>query len=232
MTRHAIVIALLFAPAPALALDGLVLVLAINQEARLNTLEDVTITFSATGSLTAQQIADQINAGIGYDAATVIVAGSEFRVQIASLVWGAASSVTIRPGGSANTLLGAAGGLSDAIEYRVEGAGFHAEDQADNTTLSPFIIFSQGKRLEDGVVASFATAPTTELSMGQLGIDSNGADVFTEAVAAPILFTGAGSIDLQVGDYYFADGARPNTTAEVSRVETSRFKLGIVKTQL
>ena len=219
-------------PSGGLTLDGLVLVLAVDQEARLNTLEDVTVTFSATGQLAPQTIADQINDAVGYEAATVIVAGANFRVQIASLVYGAASSVTIRPGGSANATLGAAGGLSDAVEYRVEGSGFHGEDQADNTTLSPFIVFSQGLRLEDGVSAAFATAPTTELSMGQLNVDANGADVFAEAVAAPILFTGPGSIDLQVGDYYFADGTRPNSTAEVSRVEANRFKLGIVNTSL
>lgn len=215
-----------------LALDGLVLVIAIDQEARLNTLEDVTVTFSGSGNLLAQDIADQINAAVGSTVATVITIGANFRVQIASLIWGAASSVTVRAGGSANVLLGATGGLSDAIEYRVEAAGFHAEDQADNTTLSPFIVFSQGLRLENGVSVAFATAPTTELSMGQIGLDANSADVFAEAVAAAILFTGAGSIDLQVGDYYFADGVRPNSTSEVSRVETNRFKLGIINVPL
>lgn len=215
-----------------LALDGLVLVIAIDQEARLNTLEDVTVTFSGTGNLLAQDIADQINAAVGSTVATVITIGPNFRVQIGSLIWGAASSVTVRAGGSANVALGATGGLSDAVEYRVEGAGFHGEDQADNTTLSPFIVFSQGLSLEDGVSVAFATAPTTELSMGQISLDANSVDVFAEAVAASILFTGPGSIDMQVGDYYFADGVRPNATAEISRVEANRFKLGIINAAL
>lgn len=219
-------------PSGGITLDGLVLVFAIDQEARLNTLEDYVVAFSGSGDLTPQDIVDQINAVVGSAVASIIVAGSNFRVQIASLIWGAASSVTIRAGGSANVALGTAGSLSDAVEYRVESAGFHAEDQSDNTTLSPYIVFSQGKSFEDGVSVAFATAPTTELSMGQIGLDSDSDDLFAEAVAAAITFTGGGSIDLQVGDYYFADGLRPNSTAEVSRVETTRFKLGIINTAL
>jgi hypothetical protein len=218
--------------AAGLALDGLTLVFAIDQEARLNTLEDVAVTFSGSGNLSAQQIADQINSAYGSTIATLINFGATDRVQIASPIWGAASSVTIRAGGSANELLGATGGLDNATEYRVEGAGFHAEDQADNTTLSAFIVWSQGQRLEDGTSVSFATAPTSELSMGQLSVDADGDSVFEEALAPDITFTGVGSIDLQVGDYFYADGVRPNSTAEVSRVESTRFKLGIVNTAL
>jgi len=214
-----------------LDLDGKILVFAIDERAPLNTSDDVIVTFATVGGgfLTAQQIADQINAAVGSTVATLINNGAVDRVQIASLIWGASSSVTVRPGGSANTDLGA---ISDSVEYRVTAAGFHPEDQSNNTTLSPFIVFSQGVYLEDSVSASFLTSGTTEMSFGQIGLDSNSADLYAEAVAADIIFTGAGSIDLQVGDYYVADGTRPNSTAEVQRVEASRFKLGIINTSL
>lgn len=214
-----------------LAIQGLVLVLAIDVRARLNVTEDVTVTFASVGGgdLTAQQIADQINAAVGSEVATLVVFGPSHRVQISSLIYGAASSVTIRAGGSANSLLGV---VSDAVEYRVEGAGFHAQDQVNNTTLSPYIVFSQGLYLEDGAPAAFPTAATTDVSYGQTKQNLDGTTVFAEASAPSLLFAGPGSIDLQVGDYFVADGTRPNATAEVSRVEPARFKLGIINSSL
>ncbi len=214
-----------------LDLDGLTLVIAIDQTVRLNTSEDYVITFATVGggNLTAQQIADQINTAVGQTVASVIPAGSNNRVQIASLTWGAASSVTIRAGGSANTLLVS---LTDSVEYRVEAAGLYGQDQADNTTLSAFIVWSRGLRLEDGVSTSFVTASTSDGSLGQLFVDANGTETFAEAQASAVTFTGGGSLDLKVGDFFIADGTRPNSTSEISRVETNRFKLGIVNSQL
>ena len=57
-----------------LTLDGLTMVLAIDPRARLNTAEDVVVTFATVGggNLSAQQIADQINAAVGTTVATVI----------------------------------------------------------------------------------------------------------------------------------------------------------------
>jgi hypothetical protein len=212
-------------------LDGLVLVLAIDQRARLNTASDVVVTFATVGggNLSAEQVADQINSAVGAQVATVVPSGSNERVQIASRTWGAGSSVTIRAGGSANADLV---GLTDSVEYRVEAAGFHAEDQANNTTLSPYIVWSQGVRLEDGVATSFVTAGASEAQIGQIHKDSNNVDVFAQAVAPNITFTGPSSIDLKVGDYFVADGVRPNSASEVSRVEANRFKLGVVNTAL
>lgn len=214
-----------------LALDGKTLVVAIDQTVRLNTLTDVAITFATVGggNLTAAQIADQINAAVGEVVASVIVSGSNNRVQIASTLWGAASSVTIRAGGSANTLLVA---LTDSVEYRVEAAGFYAQDQADNSTISAYIAWSRGNQFNSGTITAFSTAASNAGSLGQIFADSSNNDVYTEAQASPLTFTGGGSINLKVGDYFFADGVRPNSSAEVSRVETNRFKLGVVNTQL
>jgi hypothetical protein len=214
-----------------LDLDGLTLVIAIDQTVRLNTTEDIVITFATVGggNLSAQQIADQINDAVGVDVATVIDVGANDRVEIASPTWGAASSITLRAGGSANADLV---GLTDSVEYRVEGAGFYGQDQADNTTISPFILWTRGQRLEDGVVASFTTAAADEAQIGLIGADSVGTETFAEAQAPAVTFTGGGSLSLEVGDYWYADGVRPNSSAEISRVETNRFKLGVVNTQL
>lgn len=214
-----------------LALDGKTLVIALNQTVRLNTLSDIAITFATVGggNLTVAQIASQINTAVGETVASVVVSGSNNRVQISSTLWGAASSVTIRGGGSANTLMV---GLTDSVEYRVEAAGFFAQDQVDNTTLSAYVAWSRGNQLNNGVITAFSTAATGVASFGQIFADSSGNDSYLEAQASALTFTGGGSIDLKVGDYFFADGVRPNSSTEVSRVETNRFKLGIINTQL
>jgi len=214
-----------------LALDGLTLVIAIDQTVRLNVLSDIAITFATVGggNLTAAQIADQINDAVGEDVASVIEVGANFRVQIASTLWGAGSSVTIRAGGSANALMVS---LTDSVEYRVEAAGFYAQDQVDNTTLSPYIVWSRGVKYLDGVATAFGVALAADASFGQIYLDSSDVETYEEAQASNITFTGGGSIDLKVGDYFVVDGVRPNTSAEVSRVETTRFKLGIINTAL
>ncbi len=214
-----------------LALDGLTLVLAIDQTVRLNTTQDVVITFHTVGggNLSAQQIADQINAAVGEPVATLIPVSSNNRVQVASTLWGATSSVTVRAGGSANALLV---NLTNSSEYRVEAAGFYAQDQSDNTTLSPYIAWSRGNELIDGAITAFSTASSSHASFGQIHSDSDGNDVYAEAQQSNITFSGGGSISLQVGDYFVADGSRPNGTAEVSRVEVNRFKLGTINTTL
>ena len=214
-----------------IALDGLTMVIAIDQTVRLNTLDDIAITFATVGggNLTAAQIADQINAAVGEDVATVIVAGSNFRVQIASPTWGAASSVTIRAGGSANTLMVS---LTDSSEYRVEAAGFYAQDQNDNSTLSAYIGWSRGVYYISGTVTAFSAAASADAGFGQIYLDASGVETYEEAQASNVTFTGGGSIDLKVGDYFFVDGVRPNTSAEISRVETNRFKIGVINTSL
>ena len=214
-----------------LDLDGKVFVFAIDQLVALNASDDYTVTFATVGggNLTPAQIAAQINAVVGADVAEVIVEGSNWMVQVSSQIYGAGSSVTVRAGGSANTDLGC---VADDVEYRVTGGGFYAEDQADNTTLSSYVKWSQGVYSEDAVAASFPTVSASEMGFGQISTDTDGVDTYAQAVASNILFTGAGSIDLQVGDYFVGDGSQPNSTAEVQRVETTRFKLGIVNSTL
>lgn len=210
-----------------LALDGLTLVLAIDVAARLDTSKDVAITFAADspgGNLTAQQVADQIDLALGSALCSLVPVSADNRVQVTSSLRGAASSVTIRAGGSANTLLG----FDDAVETRVEGSGFRAQDLNNNTTLSPWVEFYKGGYLLDGVAQSSFPA-ITALTPGYGLVDTD--DTFAGTFATTITFTGVGSIDLRKGDEFFADGVAPNS-ARVMVVEATRFKLGTINAQL
>lgn len=213
------------------ALDGLILVLAIDVAVPANTTEDVVVTFDGGGAnLTPEDVVTQINSAVGEDVASVITIGSNSRIQIASLTYGAASSVTIRAGGSANTELGLG---SASSEYRVTGSGFRGQEQNNNTTLSPWIEWTPGVYTVDGVSTSLPayedTTPSATTGIGFL----DGDDTFNVAVIqSSTAFTGASSLDLEVGDAFYADGLQPNTTAVVMKVETSRFKLGILNTKL
>jgi hypothetical protein len=219
-----------FVTGTGLDLDGLVLVIAIDVAVPANTTEDVTVTFDGTGNLTPTQIVDQINAAVGEDVASEIVIGSNSRIQIASLKYGAASSVTIRGGGSANEVFGLA---SASSEYRVVGSGLRAQDQNNNTTLSPWIEWTEGAYTVDDVDTSLPAyeddTPAATVGFGFLDDDDEFNVTFIESATA---FTGANSLDLEVGDAYYADGLLPNTSAVVMKVEAARFKLGILNTRL
>lgn len=204
-------------------LDGLTMVFAVDQTAPANLTKDFTVTFDGGGSnLTAQAVADQINAAAGADIAAVVGSGNTAVVQVTSSKFGAASSVTIRAGGSGNTGFGVA---NAAKEYRVEGSGFRAQDQSDNTTFSPWIEWSRGDYLEDRVSTSF---PVVGANANYGLVDESG--TFAASQAANITF-GSGSTDLKVGDQFYADGVTPNSSY-VMKVEAARFKLGTLDTAL
>lgn len=219
-----------FTTSSGLALNGKILVLAIDVTARLNQTKNVTVTFvSGGGSLTPAQICDQINDAVGDDVATEIVIGSNSRIQIASNKYGASSSITIRPGGSANGTLGFA---DSAVEYRIEGSGFRAQDLVNNTTISPWIEWSKGSYQADGVAVGSLpsyddTVPTSGAGFGFI----DASETFsTSFVKSSTTFTSAG-LDLKIGDEFIANGAKPNG-AVIMKVEATRFKLGVVNTRL
>jgi hypothetical protein len=222
-----------FDPSAGLALHNKILVLALDVTARLNTTEDVVITFVSptAGNLTLAEIVEQINDAIGDEVAKEIVVGAVSRVAITSKRFGAAASVTVRPGGSANTLLG----FPAAQEVRVEGSGFRPQEQNNNTTLSPWIEWSKGFYGLDGVIQSSLPAYSDAIGSPTMtagyGFTFSG-DTFSNAYVDPSLtFTGIGSLDLKVGDEFFADGLKPNS-ASIMKVESTRFKLGTVNTKL
>lgn len=219
-----------FVTGTGLNLNGKILVLAIDVTARLNTTKDVTVTFASSGgNLTPQQIVDQINNAVGDTVASQIVIGSNSRIQIASNRYGSAASVTIRPGGSANVTFNFA---DSAVEYRVEGSGFRAQDQSNNTTISPWVEWTKGTYLTDGV--SQGSLPTYDDSVPTAAVGFGFIDETTgfaaSFVQSSVTFTGAG-LDLKVGDKFWADGALPGG-ASIMKVEAARFKLGTVNTKL
>ena len=219
-----------FVTGTGLDLNGKLLILAIDVTAPLNTTRDITVTFASDGSnLTPTQIVDQINDAVGEDVASVITIGSNTKIQIASLKYGALASVTVRAGGSANTVLGFA---SAAVEYRLEGPGFRAQDLSNNTTLSPWIEWFSGAYLADDVDTAFPAydddIPTTAIGYGFLDADD---EYTTSKVENGTTFTGVSSLDLEVGDQFYADGVAPSS-ALIMKVEASRFKLGTLNTKL
>lgn len=207
--------------AASFAVVGLTTVIALNNALRQNNANDIVITFTGTNPLTPQQVADQINTAFGKTIATVVsLAGdSNPRVDITSDVYGALSSITVRSGGSANALLG----LGNGNEDRVEGSGFRGqEDNFGNDTLTPWIEWFRGQYYNNGTATTFPTGK-------QFGIKDE-LDVFTNGQAASITFDNTG-LDIKVGDTFFADGIQVKS-AEVMKVEATRFKLGTINTSL
>jgi hypothetical protein len=218
---------------------GDVLTVAFDVVNPVDTSSDVVINF--VGTLTAQEVVDEINSTVGREVASVIDVGGDLYVQIASLISGATSSVTLRQGTSAMTVLFGAGFL-DGQEYRVEGAGFRGQDDTDNDLSTPFIEFYQGAYFE-GVggpsalveVEPFpgAAVPNTVWA-GTIDLD----DEFFEGKAAQQIFSGpSATIPLVAatsavpGDQFWADGAQVGD-AEIIKLEPSRFKLGKLNTSL
>jgi hypothetical protein len=109
------------------------LILAMDQTVSALSTKDISVTFTsiANAKLSTQQVCDQINTALGITVATAITLTGETspRLQILSLGYGADSSITIRGGGTANTVLGFA-----TQTERVEGSGFRGQDQFNGTT--------------------------------------------------------------------------------------------------
>lgn len=219
----------IFSGATGLALVGTQLCVAIDQPVRLNKTKDVTVTFEAVvgGSatnLTAQQACDQINAAVGKTVATVSGDAPNDRVMLASPSYGAKSSVTVRQGYSANSVLELGySGASAAHEERVEGSGFRAQDDNDNDTLSPWIEFYRGAYLLDGVDTTFVATRT-----GLVNVKTGS---YASAKATAVTFGDSGTMPIKVGDQMYADGAKVKS-GEIAKVELTRFKVGTINTAL
>jgi hypothetical protein len=217
----------IFNGATGLALAGTTMIFVIDQPVRLNTSRDVTITFTGSGNLTSAQAAAQLNTAAGATIARVVGTAPNDKVEIDSLTYGALSSVTIRQGGSANSVLqiGYSSG-SSAHEERVEGAGWRGQDQGDGTTQTSFIEFYRGNYVLDGTDTAFVS------KAGMYNITDTLLATFNSAQEAAVAFgTGGGQIPLVAGDDFWADGSMPKG-AEVMKVESARFRIGTIDTTL
>jgi hypothetical protein len=213
-----------FSGATGLALVGKVLVIAVDQPARLDTSKDVTITFTGSGSnLTSAAAAAQINTAVGKTVATVVGTAPSDKVQITSPSFGAKSSITVRKGASANSVLGiGVDGSSNPIEERIEGSGYRAQDQGNNTTQSPWVEFYVGAYLADGISGTIAA---------HCGLINVVTGAFTSALPSALTFGAGNAVPIQVGDTFFADGVQV-ASGEVMKVEAARFKIGTINTAL
>lgn len=209
-----------------LAIQGLTIVLAIDQPVRLDTSSDIVVTFTGSSALSASQAAAQINTAAGMSIASVIGTGSSQKVVIASPIFGALSSVTVRAGGSANTLLKLGYvSASPAHEERVEGSGWRGQDDNNNNTTTPWIEFYQGAYFVDGVDTSFPSGRA-----GLYNIEDQTTLISSKQTA--VTFGSApGQLPLEVGDFVIADGVRVKN-GEVAKVEAARFKIGTINTAL
>lgn len=218
---------------------GDVLTLAFNVVNSVDTSRDVTVTL--LGTLTTQEVADEINDAVGEDVASVFEdtdgdfgpAGAKY-LQLESLISGATSSITLRQGtGAMKSIWGAS--FDDAADYRVEGAGFRGQDDLDDDLSTPFVEFYQGAYRKLGVDTTFPADNTANsLWAGLIDLD----DVFTNAKAAAVIFSGpSATIPLVAatssvpGDQFWADGVQVGS-AEIIKLEPSRFKLGRLNTSL
>lgn len=202
-----------------LALAGTVLTIAIDQTVAADASADITVTFVGTGNLLSSDVATQINEAVGQTVATVVGTAPNDRVQIRSTKYGAASSVTVRPGGGANALLVLA---TAGNEERVEASGFRGQDDNDNDTVTPWIEFYPGKYLLAGVDTAF---PATA------GIVNIETQTFTAAAASAVTFGSGGNLPIAVGDVMFGDGVKVKS-GEVMKVELTRFKVGTINKSL
>jgi hypothetical protein len=213
-----------------LPLVGTTLVIAVDQIVRLNTADDIVITFTGSGNLTSAQAAAQINAIVGQTVATVVGSAPNDQVQLGSTNYGATSSITIRAGGSANSVLHIGFASSSAAhEERVEGAGWRGQDQNNGTTQTPYIEFYQGAYLLDGTSTSFPAITTGAKSAEEKNLITG---AYVSAVAPAVTFgSSGGQIPILAGDQFYADGTDIGGSF-ISVVQSARFKLGTIDTTL
>jgi hypothetical protein len=218
---------------------------AIDVVSRNNVTQDTLISFpDNTGvNYTATEVAAIINEALGDDYATVIdLGGGSECVQLASLSYGAGSSVDVRGGSTAaDSLFTGAGGYIAQQGHRVEGSGFRGQDDNDGDLDTPWIEFYRGTFME----LDTTTATWTDAGFPGAGTDDvpglvlSDADADFQAAHSPgtaVTFAGASpTIPLlaattsRPGDELYADGTHV-LDAEVIEVQAARFKLGTLDT--
>jgi hypothetical protein len=223
------------------ASTGDALTFAIDAVNPTDSSKDVTVTLK--GTLTAAEIAEEINDAAGKTIASAWEdADSDFGggtfLQIASTSFGATSSVTLRAGTAALATLFETTSFDSSLEYRVEGAGFRGQDDDDGDLYTPWIEFYRGDYQEDSVAATFppdgSAPPVDQVWAGT--IDQDG--TFYNAAAGAVTFAGSSpTVPLKAGtssvpgDQFWAGGVQVGD-GEVIKVEDSRFKLGKISTSL
>jgi len=220
-------------------LEGLQLVFTFDTAARLSTDNQVTVLFSGLG-LTIAQVVEQINEAAGRELAFAYPAASPTGLLIASPTYGTRSSLTFKAGASGNIGFG----LPANQDVRIEASGFKAQDDGDGDQTSPWIEFFTGHWYLDGSSAegsipkawgglTVITGSAFDAEPYQLKADdvSGGEDELVLGSAPSVNFTTdiplLAATASNPGDQFYGDGAHIKS-GEVIKVETDRFKLGVL----
>lgn len=214
------------------ATNGDPLTFALDKVNPVDSSDDFTVTL--IGTLTAQEVVDEINEIVGVDVASLHDEGGAKHVQITSQVRGAASSITVRAGTSSLKILFGAG-FDDSKEYRIEGAGFRGQDDDDDDLTTPWIEYYEGAYREDDADTAFpAGVPSDDVWVGITDED----DAFVQAKAPAFTYAGtlpsvplAAATASSPGDQVWADGTKVGG-GEVIKLEPTRFKLGVIDTAM
>lgn len=179
-----------------------------------------------SGTMTAAEVAEAINAAVGTDVASVYEDDGDEYLQIVSEAYGASSSIEL---GGTDALRVLFDITPSATSYRVEGSGFRGQDDLDGDLVTPWIEFHRGTYFESGIEQSGFVSWA-----GRVGAD----DVFVSGPAEDVTFTGANATvplvaatAIKPGDQLWGDGAQVQS-AEITKVEPRRFRLGTLNATL
>lgn len=178
--------------------------------------KDSVITFGpgteTGGTLSAQDIVDQINTAVG-EVAFLYTVGSAQYLAIVSPSWGVTARVVIRDTGASATLGFHAFGSGDLY---VLGAGYRAKDDGDGDYFSPYVEIYQGSRRVVGssiLTGSLIAEPSADLT----DPDNYGASY----QASPPSFVS--QLYLKKGDEMVADGV---TVGRMYQVQNTSMVMG------
>lgn len=210
---------------------GNVLTFCVDVVNPTSTRDDVTVTL--VGTLSAESVAEAINTAAGAEIASAVLYESDYYVQIASNTRGATSSVTLRQGTSALPILFGSG-VDASVAYRVDGAGYAAQDDSDGDLTSPWIEWRRGTYYVADVATDFP-APALEDTVWPVLIDKDDTAYTSRTAAKTFLGSGASvpilaATSTRPGDVFLADGVSPVASGEITRVEAARFRLGTLNT--
>jgi len=222
------------------SLAALHLVIAFDQTVPGNATKDITVSITTAADEGIAEVISQINEAVGETVAFEISVSDEPCILLASTLYGAASSITIRKWGD-NAALNL-----PALNIRIEASGFRVQDDDDRDTVSPWIEYFVGRYFED---ADNGITDDMEPWAGTEGIEPCLLPVEASISATLVLsghlttiqaakeWTGAGAAlplqaasPIRVGDIMVADGVIPGG-AQIIKVELNRFKLGLVDSE-
>lgn len=196
------------------------LVLVQNQTVPVLTNLDVAVRFTSVGNakLSNDDTIKQINTAYGKTVCRAVTLTGEARPRIEFFgSFGAAGSITIRGGASANSVFG-----FNAQTERIEGAGFRGQDTQNGTSRTTWIEWFRGSYYLNGAVANLPAGD-------KYGFKTSDG-LYVNSISGNVTYA-AGGIEILVGDEFWGDGVQVGG-AIITKIEASRFRLGKLNTVL